>query len=124
VLYFHPQTSGSAQIYILRPRHNLRNLELIATNLDRAGISFRTLVPIGKSTWIYLVDPTNELAEKVKTAARRLRARVMVQKGNASFVGADQATQATEVFDRQIKDYEATNPNLPPTCDVRPGKSR
>ncbi|HEX2272071.1 MAG TPA: hypothetical protein VHH35_21190, partial [Pyrinomonadaceae bacterium] len=51
---------------------------------------------------------------------RRLRARVSSERGNAAFIGAEVATEAKVVFDDEIRKYEANNPNLPPTCDVRP----
>ena len=117
VLYFHPQANGTALIYRLEPRS--KNLKWLANTLDRIGIEFRTLVPANNSTWIYLVDLKNELRDKVRVAARRLRARVSVEKGTASFVGADQAEQAKDVFTQAIDDYEAKHPNLPATCDVQ-----
>lgn len=117
VLYFHPQPNGSAVIYRLEPR--TRNLKLLASTLEKVGIKFRTLVPTDKSTWVYLVDLNNELRDKVRVAARHLRAKLTVEKGTASFVGADQAAQASEIFTQHINEYETRNPNLPPTCDVK-----
>lgn len=119
VLYFHPQANGTALIYRLEPRSGTRNLQRLASSLDRIGIKFRTLVPTNNNTWIYLVDLSNELREKVRVAARRLRARVSVEKGTASFIGADQAEQSKEIFTQAISNYEAKHPNLPPTCDVK-----
>lgn len=119
ILYFHPEPNGTSLIYRLEPRAGNRNLRSLANALDKAGIKFRTLVPTGKNTWIYLVDLNNELRDNVKTAARRLRARVSVEKGNASFVGADQVSESTTVFSQHINDYETKHPNLPPTCDVK-----
>lgn len=122
ILYFHPQTAGTADLYTLKPRRPMRNLANLAQSLERAGIEFRTLVPVKSGTWIYIVDLKRELREKVMNAARRLRARVSTESGNASFVGDDQADEAQVVFDEEIRKYEEKNPNLPPACDVQPQK--
>jgi hypothetical protein len=122
ILYFHPQTAGTADLYTLKPRRPMRNLANLAHSLERAGIEFRTLVPVKSGTWIYIVDLKRELREKVMNAARRLRARVSTEPGNASFVGDDQPDQAKVVFDEEIRKYEEKNPNLPSTCDVQPQK--
>lgn len=122
ILYFHPQHAGTADLYILQPRRPMRNLTAIANTLDRAGIAFRTLVPLKSGTWIYIVDLKRELRVKVMAAAKRLRARVRSESGAAAFVGDDQAEQAQGVFQNEIQNYEAKNPNLPPTCDVQPQK--
>ena len=119
ILYFHPQTAGTADLYTLKPRRPMRNLTALAQSLERAGIEFRTLVPVKSGTWIYIVDLKRELREKVMNAARRLRARVNSEPGNASFVGNDQPDDAKIVFDEEIRKYEANNPNLPSTCDVK-----
>src|SRR6266446_10191167 len=86
-LYFHPQRAGTAIIYTLRPRRHLRNLIAVATILERAGIAFRTLGPTRRTTLVYVVDLKRELHAKVMTAAKRLRASVRSQTGNAGFVG-------------------------------------
>jgi hypothetical protein len=117
VLYFHPQPDGTALIYRLQP--STGNLRLLANALDRAGIKFRTIVPTRSGAWIYLVDMDNELRDKVRLAARRLRAKITIEKGTASFVGADQANQAKDVFSQHITEYETKHPNLPPTCDAK-----
>ena len=122
ILYFHPQTAGTADLYTLKPRRPMRNLANLTQSLERAGIEFRTLVPVKSGTWVYIVDLKRELREKVMNAARRLRARVNTESGNASFVGDDQADEAKIVFDEEIRKYEEKNPNLPPTCDVQPQK--
>jgi hypothetical protein len=120
ILYFHPQAAGSADLYTLKPRRPVRNLAALARSLERAGIEFRTLVPVKSGTWIYIVDLKRELRAKVMDAARRLRARVSSAAGNAAFVGDDdQVAEAKVVFDEEIRKYEANNPNLPPTCDVQ-----
>lgn len=122
VLYFHPQPAGAAELYTLRPRKPMRNLAVLSRTLERAGIAFRTLVPLKSGTWIYIVDLNRELRAKVMTAAKRLRARVHSESGNAAFVGDDQPQEAKVVFEQEIQTYETKNPNLPPTCDVQPQK--
>ncbi len=111
ILYFHPRPAGSADLYTLQPRKPIRNLASLANTLERAGIAFRTIVPLKSGTWIYVVDLKRDLRDEVMAAARTLRARVRSQSGNAAFV---------ELFDEEIGNYEAKNPNLPPACDVQP----
>jgi hypothetical protein len=122
ILYFHPQTAGGADLYTLKPRRPVRNLAALAHRLERAGIEFRTLVPVNSGTWIYIVDLKRELRAKVMNAARRLRARVISEPGNAAFVGDDEASEAKVVFDEEIRKFEVANPNLPPTCDMKKTK--
>jgi hypothetical protein len=124
ILYFHPQSAGTADLYTLKPRRPTRNLTAVANTLQREGIEFRTLVPVKSGTWIYVVDLKRELRPKVMAAARGLGASVSSQAGNAAFVGDDQANEAKVVFDEEIRTYEAKNPNLPPTCDVRHKKAQ
>lgn len=119
ILYFHPQSTGTADLYTIKPRRPLRNLTTLAQSLERAGISFRTLVPVKSGTWIYIVDLKRELRAKVMDAARRLRARVSAEPGTAAFVGDDQSDEAKTVFDEEIRKYETNNPDLPPPCNVQ-----
>ena len=117
VLYFHLQPAGAATIYILRPRRPVRNLVAVADILERAGIAFRTLVPFRRGTLVYIVDLKHELYAKVMTAAKRLRARVSSQMGNAGFIGDDAVQEkANSAFEREIKEYETKNPRLPSAC--------
>jgi len=124
ILYFHPQAAGTADLYTLKPRRPVRNLATLGQALERAGIAFRTLVPVKSGTWIYIVDLKRELRAKVMDAAKRLRARVSSEPGNAAFVGDDQPDEAKVVFDEEIRKYEKKNPNLPPTCDISHKKAQ
>ena len=117
VIYFHPKPQGSADLYTLRPRE--RNLVALTNTLERAGIPFRTLVPSGDSTAIYIIDLDRDLRAKILAAARKLRARVTSQPGNAALFGDDARPQAKAKFEQEIKTYETKNPNLPPTCDAQ-----
>jgi hypothetical protein len=110
VLYFHPAPTGTADLYTLKPRRPMRNLTVLTRILERAGIAFRTLVPIKSGTWIYIVDVNRELRAKVMAAAKRLRASVNTRSGNAAFI---------DDYDGEIRKYETRNPNLPPTCDAK-----
>jgi len=116
VLYFHSQVAGAARIYILRPRRHGRNLVAVANTLERAGIAFRTLVPTRMSILVYVVDLKHELHAKVITAAKRLRARISSQPGNAGFIGDDALPQAKIAFEKEINNYEKSHPNLPSVC--------
>jgi hypothetical protein len=119
VIYFHPQPQGKADLYTLRLRSRTRNLVALTTELERAGIPFRTLVPSGDTTAVYIIDLDRDLRTKIMTAARKLRARVSQQAGTAALLGEDERPKAKAKFEQEIKDYETKNPNLPPTCDVQ-----
>lgn len=117
VIYFHPLPAGPAQIHIVRPARRFRAFKTIARALDSAGIAFRTLVPTKETTVVYIVDTDNNLANKVRDAARRLRARFSSHRGNASFIGDDSVREKGQaVFAEEIKSYETKNPSLPPPC--------
>jgi hypothetical protein len=124
VIYFHPKPKGTSDLYVLRPRTRVRNLVALTTALERAGIPFRTLVPSGNTTAIYIIDLERDLRPKILAAARKLRARVSYQTGNAALFGDDERPQAKAKFDQEIKNYETKNPNLPPTCDVQRAKAK
>jgi hypothetical protein len=121
VIYFHPRPAGSADLYTLRLRKRAPNFVALANTLERAGIPFRTLVPTQRTMAIYIIDLDRDLRQKILTAARRLRARVSYETGNAALFGDDERQKAKVVFEQEIKNYEAKNPNLPPTCDVKRG---
>ena len=122
VIYFHPQRDGKTDLYVLRLPARARNLVVLSNTLERAGIPFRTLAPFRATTGIYVIDLDHDLRAKILAAARRLRARVTAQAGNAKLFGDDLREKASAVFDQEIKSYEARNPNLPPTCDTRVGR--
>lgn len=124
VIYFHPQPKGSVDLYVLRPRTGARNLIQLSNELERAGIPFRTLVPSRGTTAIYIIDLDRDLREKILTAARKLRAQVNKETGNAKLFGDDIREKAKEKFDQEIKNYETKNPNLPPTCDVQKRRAK
>ena len=122
VIYFHPQPKGPVDLYVLRPRTGARNLVNLSAELERAGIPFRTLVPSRNTTEIYIIDLDRDLGEKITAAARKLRAQMSKETGNAKLFGDDLRDRAKEKFDQEIKNYETKNPNLPPTCDVQKRK--
>ncbi len=124
VIYFHPQPKGPADLYVLRPRKGARNLVALTNSLEHAGIPFRTLVPSGGTTSIYIIDLDRDLRAKIMAAARTLHARVSQQSGNAQLFGDDERRQAKAKFEQEIKNYETTNPNLPPTCDVQKARPK
>jgi len=118
VIYFHPRPRGSADLYTLRLRRT-PNFLALANTLERAGIPFRTLVRAGRTTAVYIIDLDRDLRQKILTAARRLRARVSHEAGNAALFGDDEREKAKTIFEQEIKNYEMKNPNLPPACDVK-----
>ena len=115
VLYFHPQPAGEAKLYTLRFSKRFPFVA-IARILDRAGIAFRTLVPVKRGTIVYVVDLKRELDDEVQVASKQLGARVSSQMGSAQFVGDDAVPQARVVFDKEIDTYEKKHPNLPALC--------
>ena len=121
VIYFHPRPKGSADLYALRLPRRTPNFAALSNALERAGIPFRTLVPAGGTTTVYIIDLDRDLRQKILVAARRLRARVTQETGNASLFGDDEREKAKTKFEQEIKNYEAKNPNLPPACDVKKG---
>jgi hypothetical protein len=122
VIYFHPEPGGPVDLYTLRARSNARGLTALSTALERAGIPFRTIVPLNGITAIYVIDLDRDLREKILAAARTLRASITSVPGKAKLFGDDFRDRAKTVFEQDIKNYETKNPNLPPTCDVQ--KSR
>jgi hypothetical protein len=125
VIYFHPRPKGSVDLYTLQVRTRARDLVALSNTLESGGIPFRTLVPVDGTTTIYIIDLDRDLREKILAVARRLRARVSSQAGNAVLFGDDLRQQAKARFEQEIKNYEAKNPNLPPTCDMNsPAKAQ
>jgi hypothetical protein len=124
VIYFHPNATGSVDLYTLRPRTGSRNLVALSNKLERAGIPFRTIVPANGKTAVYIIDLDRNLRSKILAAARTLRAQVNSEAGNAQLFGDDDRDKAKIKFDQEIKTYETANPNLPPTCDAQKVKRR
>src|ERR1044072_245555 len=119
VIYFHPQPKGKVDLYTLRPRIGAKNLVKLTNELERGGIPFRTLVPSRGTIAIYIIDLDRDLREKILAAARKLRAQVDKQTGDAKLFGDDIREKAKEKFDQEIQNYETKNPNLPPTGDEK-----
>src|SRR5258705_6417273 len=69
VLYFHPQPAGEAKLHTLRFS---KRFPFVASAriLDRAGIAFRTLVPVKRGTIVYVVDLKRELDSDVQAASK------------------------------------------------------
>lgn len=124
VIYFHPESSGSVNLYTLHARSNARNLRALSAALARAGIPFSTIVPLNGTTAIYIIDLEHDLREKIINAARMLRARVDYAPGIAKLFGDDDRQKAKTLFDLAMKHYETDNPNLPPACDAQKPQRR
>jgi hypothetical protein len=117
VIYFHPQTGGPDDFYVLRVRRRARDLVALSNALQQAGIPFRTLVPQGNTTVVYIIDLDRELRDKILAAAHKLRARVSYEAGDADLFGDDLRAQAKIKFEQEIRNYETKNPKLPPPCN-------
>lgn len=119
-LYFHSNSKGSADIYILSPRAHSRSMRSLSGLLDQAGIEFRTLVPTRRSVLVYIVDLKRELRAKIVAAARRIKARVTSRRGSAEFIGDDSSREkAKEIFENEIRNYESQNSALITKCRIR-----
>ena len=122
VIYFYPQRGGPDDFYTLQVRR--RDLVALSNALEKAGIPFRTLVPGGRTTAVYIIDLNLELRDKIFVAARKLGARLTYQTGDADLFGDDIREKAKVKFEQEIKQYEVKNPNLPPRCDVQKTKRK
>jgi hypothetical protein len=110
VLYFKQLETGPAQLYILYPAKNRKDVVELSRGLDRAGIANRTLVPRRRRTLIYVIDLRSELSEEVFTAARRLQARVRRLNGVAMFVGDETSRDnAQRIFEKEMSAFESTH---------------
>ena len=103
VIYFHPQPKGAADLYTLRPRAGSKNLVALTNEFERAGIPFRTLVPLRGTTAVYIIDLDRDLREKILAAARKLRAQVSKETGNAQLFGDDEREKAKTSLSRRSK---------------------
>jgi hypothetical protein len=117
VIYFHPQPGGPDDFYVLRVRRRARDLVALSNALQQAGIPFRTLVPQGNTTVVYIIDLDRELRDKILATAHKLRARVSYEAGDADLFGDDLRAQAKIKFEQEIRNYETKNPKLPPPCN-------
>ena len=119
-LYFHSNSSGSADIYILRSQTRSRSIRSLSGLLDQAGIEFRTLVPGRRSVLVYVVDLRREMRTKIVAAARKIKARVMSRRGSAEFIGDDSSREkARTIFDEEIRNYESQHSSLITKCRLR-----
>lgn len=119
VIYFHPELGGPVDLYTLRVRSDAWSLTAVSSSLERAGIPFSTIVPLNGTTFIYIIDLDRDLRDKILAAGRMMHARVNSVPGKAKLFGDDFRDRAKTVFEQDMKNYEAKNPDLPPSCDVQ-----
>jgi hypothetical protein len=116
VLYFRRSRLGHAKMYILL-LDKRRDMAAVGKELDSSGVNFRTLAPSRKRLLVYIVDLKSELKAKVLLAARRLRARSWSIRGDGGFIGDENnRDKAQEVYDQEIKRYEATRASMREDC--------
>lgn len=119
VLYFHSDSAGESQMYILRPRNRTGSFRQLARMLDQADIEFRTLVPTRPSILIYVVDLKRELQAKISAVASRLRAQLTTRRGSAEFIGDDSSREKGQAaFDAEIKSFASMNAGLLRKCGI------
>jgi len=119
VIYFHSEPGGPTDLYTVRVTSKSHSLLALSSALERAGIPFRTIVPLNGTTAIYIIDLDRDLRDKIHAAARALHASVSSVPGKAKLFGDDFRQRAKTVFEQDMKNYETKNPNLPPACDVQ-----
>lgn len=112
VLYFRRQASGPARMYVISVPRQRRGLNFVvrtvAKTLDDSQVSYRTLVPLKTRVLVYVVDLSNKLQVQVRSAARKLRTRLLSFAGAGEFIGNDtDREKAQEVFAQEIKSYES-----------------
>ena len=119
-LYFHSDSTGSAELYTLRPRGRAGTMRRLSQLLTEAGIEYRTLVPTRASILVYVVDLKREMRTKIGAAARKIKARVMSRRGTAEFIGDDTSREkAKDIFENEIRNYESQNSALITKCRIR-----
>jgi len=118
-LYFHSDSAGESQMYILRPRNGNRSIRQLARTLDQAGIDFRTLVPTRPSLFIYVVDLKRDLQPKISAVAKRLQAQLTTRRGSAEFIGDDSNREKGQAaFAAEIRSFESMNASLIRKCGI------
>jgi len=119
ILYFHPSSKGGGRIYVLYLRPKMSDIAGIANKLEGDGIPNRTIVPRRNRVIVFVVDLKNELRTKIRSAARRLRARWTASKGEGEFIGDDNRDKAQKIYDAEIAGYEKKYPNVKAACRVK-----
>ncbi|MDE2101641.1 MAG: hypothetical protein KGL39_30625 [Patescibacteria group bacterium] len=76
--------------------------------LDNAGVTFRTLVPMrhGQATRLMVYDGGNELASKVAKVGEHYGVHVSTVKGSGTFIGGNTREEANAAYQKVISDYE------------------
>jgi len=96
-------------------------MEKTAAILEKSGIQFRTLVPSGNRTTVYIVDLKGGLKRRVDIAARRLNAKSSSTMGSSEFIGDDtNAESAEQVYSPIIKQFESTHAFKDDSCGTLP----
>src|SRR5882672_1270078 len=110
VLYFRKQPNGPVTMYTMRLGRRRPSLEKTAKILEKSGIQFRTLIPSGNRTIVYIVDLKGGLKLRVDIAARRLNAKASSAMGSSEVIGDDTSAESAEqVYSPIIKQFESTH---------------
>ena len=108
-------------MYTMRLGRRRPSLEKTAEILEKSGIQFRTLVPSGNRTMVYIVDLRGGLKRRVDIAARRLNARFSSAMGSSEFIGDDTSAESAEqVYSPIIKQFESTHVFKDDSCGTFP----
>jgi len=112
VIAFVPQggdASGTkaAEMVLLRVPQKTSRMQ-IEHVLDASGVFYRTLLDEHR-VLVYLPEGTSDAA--IRKAARRLGAKIEVERGSGEIVGDDDRGKASTAYDRIIAEYESGHPD-------------
>jgi len=117
VLAFEEDKQGKDAIYNIKLHNN--NIDQIRSDLDKAGIKYRTIAPEGDAVNVMVFSKGNGDDDlKNVTKFGRLQEKnlapdgITITNGNGEFVGeAEGRTEAGKNYDQIIRDYEAKYPD-------------
>lgn len=105
VLSFTPSYNGEDSVYQIElPQTDMAQ---IRSQLDKAGIPFRTLVPSKKGTKIVVYDQGRALRDQVAQFAGSHNATIRESIGQGRFIGGDTRTAARSKYRKIITAYES-----------------
>ena len=85
--------------------------------MEQSGIAFRTLVRerSGRAV-VYVVEMSHDLLKFARQAARAMRARLTVLKGEGEFFGHDNRDESGAIFLKEIEAFEGRYPGVAVRC--------
>lgn len=96
----------SAQMVLLRVPQKTSRVR-VEQVLDQTGVPYRTLLDEHR-VLVFLPEGTSDAA--VRKAARRLGAKIEIERGTGEIFGDDDRAKALAAYDRIIAEYESAHP--------------